>query len=364
MKVAGNVAVAVFAVLSLAGPTLGAERTWAEFPQGDGEKLPPIRAMVTVGEDIVAVGDEGLFCHYHSGALSRKRSPTTARMTHVWARKVDEVYALGLDGSVLIYDGRALKSLGPRLPMVNRKDHPFVEPRPQKFRPNSIWASSSNDVWVTGSPMVVFHFDGKTWAEVDIGAQQVIVPSSTRLTRAVATPRVGPVWGTTAGDVWIRKEVIEPGKITALDRRRDAYEVTHELVRFDGKKWHSSHTKLPLESDENQGGGHSIPQVQVVSPNVIWTRFDNTLHIWNDNSWKPVAKLPESKRYWAEWTGIGIDSALAFSHWDGLRLFKDGVWATVPRGPDDRAGSGKACLTGKGATVIRGPSYQTILIGR
>jgi len=212
--------------------------------------------------------------------------------------------------------------------------------------------------------MVVFHFDGQKWSEVDIGAEQVIVPSRSRLTRAVATPQIGPVWGTTAGNVWIRKEIVEADAKPAVDRTRDSYRLSHVLVRFDGKTGHETKTKLPLESRENQGGGHVIPQVQVVSPDAIWTRFDNTLHIWEDNSWKPVAKLPESKRVWTEWRGIGTDSALAFSPWDGLRLFKDGAWQSVPRGPKDRDGSGKACLTDDGAIVIRGPSYQSILIGR
>lgn len=212
--------------------------------------------------------------------------------------------------------------------------------------------------------MVVFHFDGQKWSEVDIGAEQVIVPSSSRLTRAVATPRIGPVWGTDTGDVWIRKEMIEADAKTASDRTRDAYKRTHALVRFDGKKWHATDKKLPTESRENQGGGHMIPQVQVASPNAIWTRFDNTLHVWNVNSWKLVVKLPKSKRVWTEWTGIDTDSALVFSHWDGLRLFKKGVWKTVPRGPNDHGGTGKACLTDDGSIVIRGPRYQNILIGR
>jgi len=355
---------AVFTVLPLAGQALSAERVWTRLPDGDANELPPIRAIVTSGKDIFAVGDQGLFGHYQSGSFRRLKTSTTARLTHVWARKIDEVYALGRDGSVLIYNGRVVKTLGTQLPTVNRKDHPSLEARPAKVQPNSIWASAPDDVWVTGAPMVVFHFDGQKWSEVDIGAEQVIVPSRSRLTRAVATPQIGPVWGTTAGNVWIRKEIVEADAKPAVDRTRDSYRLSHVLVRFDGKTWHETKTKLPLESRENQGGGHVIPQVQVVSPDAIWTRFDNTLHIWEDNSWKPVAKLPESKRVWTEWRGIGTDSALAFSPWDGLRLFKDGAWQSVPRGPKDRDGSGKACLTDDGAIVIRGPSYQSILIGR
>ena len=113
----------------------------------------------------------------------------------MWARSANEVYALSDGGTVLYFDGSALKTLGPQLPIVNRKDHPEVEARPCKLHFEAIWASSPQDVWVTGRPMGVLHFDGERWTEIDVGAKQVIAPSDTRLTRAVVTPRIGPVGG-------------------------------------------------------------------------------------------------------------------------------------------------------------------------
>ena len=177
-------------------------------------------------------------------------------------------------------------------------------------------------------------------------------------------------WGGRAGDVWVRREIVEAvEKPTTGPFRpqRAYYRSTHLLIRFDGKEWHETGKKLPLESNVNLDPSLSIPdvipEVQVIAPTAIWTRFDNTLHLWDNSDWKPVAELPKSKKGWMYWTGSGTDAALIYNRSDGFRTLENGAWRTVPRLPDD-LGGGPLGLTEDGAIVVRGPHFKRLIVGR
>ncbi len=361
----------IFVLLTCANPSgrgYLADREWKSFPEGDARELPSIEHLATFGNQAFAVGDDGLFYRFEDDSFVRIKAPSAVPFHHVWARSEREVYVLADDGAALLFDGRSLAKLGSSLPDVKRKTHPFTEA--QACRPDlrTLWASSPTDVWAVGDPMVLFHYDGKTWSEVDIGAAQVIVPSQSRLTRAVATPRIGPVWGTGPRDVWVRKEVVEP---VALDEgfepgrplRRDRYRVTHRLMRFDGERWHETDKTLPLEGLERRGRGFVVPEVQVVGENAIWTQFDNALHRWEDDDWKLVVELPASKKPWTWWTAGENGTALIYRWPEGFRVFKNGDWTAVPLSADDN-GSKLPQLLGDGSIVARGPYKKKIIVGR
>src|SRR5262249_52954427 len=140
-------------------------------------------------------------------------------------------------------------------------------------RLDSVWASSPTDVYAAGDPCVLLHFDGTKWSEIDIGARQVVVPTPTRSTAALVSPRVGPVWGTSAADVWVRKDVIR------VDGRKGTWD--HAVMHFDGKTWNETRVRLPAESEKNTGHNQVFPEVLALSPYAILTRFDNTVFAWD-----------------------------------------------------------------------------------
>jgi hypothetical protein len=240
-----------------------------------------VKDLFASGEELFAVGEHGLFYHVHGVELTRIESPTTETLKVVWARNPAEVYAVGDSGVVLHFDGTELRLL--RKPVASKRGlvHAMHEPQDMPARLDSVWASSPVDVWVAGWPYVLLHFDSSGWKEIDIGARRVIVRSLRRSQRQVVLPVVGPVWGSGPDDVWVRKEVVrhvEPG----LDRPplMAFHELGNVLMHFDGEQWIQTAVELPLETAENQGRGPPTPEILALSPNSVWTRFDNALHLW------------------------------------------------------------------------------------
>jgi hypothetical protein len=135
-------------------------------------------------------------------------------------------------------------------------------------------------------------------------------------------------------------------------------------MRFDGRKWHETDKKMPMESGESMELGLTTPEVQISAPTAIWARFDNTLHLWDNSDWKLVAELPKSKKRWTYWTGSGTDAALIYSPWDGFRVLEKGSWRNVSFLPDDLVGNGPLGVTDDGAIVVRGPHYKRLVFGR
>ena len=113
-------------------------------------------------------------------------SPVQSDLTDVWGESKDAIWATGLGGKILQYDGVEWVSL------PTGTDVDFY----------AIWGSGSQLVWVTGAGGTVFFFDGETWAAENTGLGGDL----------------HGVCGTTKDDVWV---------------------VGHdgEIGHFDGAKW-------------------------------------------------------------------------------------------------------------------------------
>lgn len=92
---------------------------------------------------LIAVGEAGTILHYHgqirssggglTGEWEQKPSPTTAKLSDVWGRGENDVYATGGDGKILHWDGVVWTPVRPEVP----------EPNENNF--NSVWLSSAPD---------------------------------------------------------------------------------------------------------------------------------------------------------------------------------------------------------------------------
>ena len=107
-------------------------------------------------------------------------SGTTENLWDVWGSSATDVWAVGLNGTIVHYDGarwtRSLDSVS------------------YSFR--GVWGSGPTDVWAVGhrgllsGARVIFHYDGKGWAR------------DASVADTAPWPPLIDVWGTAASNVW------------------------------------------------------------------------------------------------------------------------------------------------------------------
>ena len=295
-------------IACLSGSGQKPPRDWTRFVLPGAKHHEGARDLVAVGNEVFAVGHEGLFYQSKDGKGTHVVSPTKQVLHVVWGTRPDEVYAAGDEGVVLRFDGKALQMVGEPIKVLDRGSGftGHTKPRPTRVSLRYLWASSANDIYAAGKYACLLRFDGKKWKEVDIGAKQVWVRTSSRAGGTVLSRAFGPIWGTSASDVWVRKEVIQPGNL-------EDYLVNHVVMHFDGQKWRQTDVKVPLESVSNVGRTPIEPEVLAVSPKAIWRRFGGALWQWDStkNDWRK--EMPLAAQHWVTWTVSDAGSALALS---------------------------------------------------
>jgi hypothetical protein len=91
------------------------------------------------------------------------------RRPYMWGTSATDVWAVGLGGTTLHYDGVSWAPL---------------QSAPMDLY--SVWNTSPSDVWATGAYPTPIHFDGNSWQSVN--PQQVSQPFV--------------IWGASAHDIW------------------------------------------------------------------------------------------------------------------------------------------------------------------
>lgn len=132
-------------------------------------------------DDMHVVGNEGTLLHYDGTEWSVMTSPTDQDLWGVWGAAPNDLWAVGGTArsstgtpTLLHYDGAAWSTVTP----------PALTPSNVKafFK---VWGSSASDVYVVGDVGVVIHYDGTSWEELLVGAEDDLVA----------------VWGTGPDDV-------------------------------------------------------------------------------------------------------------------------------------------------------------------
>jgi hypothetical protein len=209
----------------------------------------------------------------------------------IFARAPDDVWAGGntfLDH----WDGkgwseRSLADFAPYVPVSN------------------IWASGSNDVWVTSGPATwLLHFDGAEWSKVDLGKDALAFR----------------VWGTASDDVWALSYSSSPAS------------------HFDGTTWQS----FPTTTDKYGG---LITDVWGTDSKHIWATGIYGLLRWDGSAWSRIDLGIGPELYGVRgtsdddlWLG-GDPNGGGVYHWDGHELHCTTDYYRVLRGmggtPDD-----------------------------
>ncbi len=119
---------------------------WTSQPSGTAQGLNAVWGAS--GTNLFAVGLGGTILHYDGTAWSSQISGTTQDLYGVWGSGASSVYAVGLGGTILHYDGTGWSAA--------------VSGTLQNLY--AVWGSSASDVFAVGAGGTILHYDGVSWS--------------------------------------------------------------------------------------------------------------------------------------------------------------------------------------------------------
>jgi hypothetical protein len=143
--------------------------------------------------DVFAVGGQGTILHYDGQDWSPMVSGTTEALWCVWGTSAENVYAAGYEGTLLHYDGQNWTVLDSGTTSILL----------------ALWGSSANDVFVVGKDETILHYNGSSWSEME----------------GVSKLHILGVWAISPSNVFA---------VARVSRPISAYGV---ILHYDGLKW-------------------------------------------------------------------------------------------------------------------------------
>ena len=217
-------------------------------------------------------------------------SPQGNALASVWGSSASDVWAVGLAGTVLHWNGSTWSGT------------PNVVASPDSGAPvdlTSVWGSSSTDVWAVGDLGTIAHWDGTAWSPS---------PSGTTLDLAA-------VWGSSSTDVW-------------------AVGAEGMVLHWTGTSWSGSQVGF---------FGSNLYAVWGVSASDVWAVGDSgTFEHWNGSHWDDLSgayELPQGAQpdsFVGVWGSSSTDvwavgAGGSIVHWAGA------AWA-IQQGPSFSGG--------------------------
>ena len=148
------------------------------------------------------------------------------------------------------------------LPTKNPRDYTWEADTifyPGSYQTNmqNIWASSPNDVYAVGfntDGQPLWHYDGKTWANVNLWGVYNIV-----------TPQLNAVYGFSSNNVW------------AVGLKGYDYADSSLIIHYDGSKWSEANIIR---------GNRGLNDIYGSSPNDIWAcGYGGVVYHYDDIKW-------------------------------------------------------------------------------
>lgn len=190
-------------------------------------------------------------------------SGTTETLYDIWGTGLDSMFAVGLNGTILHFDGAGWTSMS----------------SPTGKHLSGIWGSSSNDLWAVGQDGIVLRRqDGGSWGEM-VGIP--INPGENQL---------NDVWGTGSDDVY------------AVGGGSNGGSIFH----WDGQSWTNEHGPIsgPLGSagmSFNTVWGGGTNEVFAVGHNGVSNDLEGVGYMYDGTDWS-----------W-QWSGTGWPKARAYN---------------------------------------------------
>lgn len=141
---------------------------WGTQSSGTGATLRDVWG--TSASDMYACGLDGVILHYNGIAWSPMSSSTTVDLYGLWGASSDDVFAVGETGVVIHYDGIAWSPMS----------------KPPTGHLNGVWGSAPNNVFAVGNGGVILKYDGAVWNTMSSGT----------------TTHLSGIWGSAPDDVF------------------------------------------------------------------------------------------------------------------------------------------------------------------
>ena len=100
--------------------------------------------------NVFAVGLGGTILYYDGSTWSQMSSPTSNWLRTVWGSSGTRVFAVGDGGTILYYDGSTWSQMS----------------SPTSESLSDVWGSSENDVFAVGGSGTILRYDGSTWSQM------------------------------------------------------------------------------------------------------------------------------------------------------------------------------------------------------
>jgi hypothetical protein len=161
--------------------------TWSSMQSGVSNVLADVWG--SSNNDVFAVGDSGVILHYDGIKWSPMSSGTSQYLYGVGGNSGNDVYAVGDFGTVLHYNNGMWSQINQALTTETLK---------------GIWGSSPSDIYIVGIDGTVLHYDGIAWAKIDSSALFTSMSTNYISVLADSTPiNFNSVWGTSSSNVYM-----------------------------------------------------------------------------------------------------------------------------------------------------------------
>jgi hypothetical protein len=289
-------------------------RGWTVAP----EAAEPIQDVVFApGFGDVAVAQQGGFDRLTvtpALIVTDQRSGPSQNLTGVWGSSPADMWAVGRAGSVLHFDGTAVRSV------ASGVSEDLVD----------VWGTAPDDVWIVGNAGTALHFDGAVLAKVATGTTANLL--------AVFTGARGDVWmggqastllhvqggavtpvalgqtsgsalaildihGLSASDVWLSG---------AGDSSTGFFQPPGFTAHFDGTSW------SPVELQPTSG--FAFHRIWEVAPNDVWVLtqpvFRDIVDYWHfdGTSWTNLEMPPSAATFMFPEPGVALGSFVFGPH--------------------------------------------------
>ncbi len=176
--------------------------------QSSGTSLTLRDVWGSSASDMYACGVDGTVLHYNGTAWSPVSSNTTGDLYSIWGSSADDIFAVGEAGIVIHYDGMVWS------PMA----------KPPTGHLNGVWGSAPDNIFAVGNGGIILRYDGVAWNTMSSGtsthladvwgsaADSVFAAGNNGLVLfydgmvwsevASGHPNVAAVWGSASDDVF------------------------------------------------------------------------------------------------------------------------------------------------------------------
>ncbi len=299
--------IACLTLVTMAGVSRGAD--WAPMTSGTTQNLKGIWG--SSASDVFAVGLGGTILHFDGSTWSAMASGTTADLHAIWGAAANDVFAVGgnfPNGTILHYNGSAWSA------MTSGTTGPL----------RGVWGSSASDVFAVGDGYTIVHYDGSTW-----------VPMT-----SFGSASLYGIWGSSASDVFAT------GTAAILNQTQGIAGYRSFIEHYDGSAW----TTMA-----------ETTTTPVAPRGVIWGSSSSDIYAfglglhYDGAAWTKVDGLPAGTSAW----GISSNDIYVCGGGGVIVHFNGTAWSPLVSGTtailDGIWGSSAAdfFVVGNGGTILR-----------